>query len=94
MHTGCRVFIRKETRTYLNTHVPRVALFFDSVSTLTLKSSHKTMRVGAHRGAHEIKFHESSGISICNQVSSRLKVVPGFSLVFNRQVWGSKTIGT
>jgi hypothetical protein len=58
MHTGCRVFIRKETRTYLNTHVPRVALFFDSVSTLTLKSSHKTMTVGAHRGAHEIKFHE------------------------------------
>jgi hypothetical protein len=35
------------------------------------------MIVGAHHGAHEIKLHESNGISIYDNVSSHLKVVSG-----------------
>jgi hypothetical protein len=68
-HIGYRVFIRKEARTSLNPHVPHVPLFFTRVSTPTLKSSHKTMTVGAHRGAHEIKLRESNDVSIYNKVS-------------------------
>jgi hypothetical protein len=41
------------------------------------------MTVGAHRGAHDIKLCEDNGVSIYNQVSSQLKVVSGFSRVFN-----------
>jgi hypothetical protein len=83
MHTGRRVFIRKEARTYLNPCVSRVPLFFASMSTPTLKSSHKTMTIGAHHGAHEIKLRESIGVSIFDQVSSQFKVVFGVSRVFN-----------
>jgi hypothetical protein len=79
MHTGRRVFIRKEARTYLNPHVPCVPLFFASVSTPTLKSSCKTTIVDAQCGAHEIKLCESNVISICKQVSSWLNVVSGIS---------------
>jgi GH25 family lysozyme M1 (1,4-beta-N-acetylmuramidase) len=42
MHIGRRVFIRKEGRTYLNSHVPRIPFFLASVSTPTLKSSRKS----------------------------------------------------
>jgi hypothetical protein len=41
------------------------------------------MTIGAHYGAHEIKLHESNGISIYNQVSTRLKVVSQISSVHN-----------
>jgi hypothetical protein len=54
-------------------------LFFASMSTPTLKSSRKTTIVGAQFGAHEIKLHESNGVSIYNQVSFRLKVVSRIS---------------
>jgi hypothetical protein len=81
MHTGRRVFIRKEARTYINPHVPRVPLLFTFVSTPTLKSRHKTMIVGAHRGAHEIKLSESNDVSIYKQVSSQRKVVSRISSV-------------
>jgi hypothetical protein len=40
---------------------------------------YKTTTVGAHRGAYEIKLHESNDVSICYQVSSWLKVVSGIS---------------
>jgi hypothetical protein len=53
------------------------------MSTPILKSSHKTMTVGACCGTHEIKLRESNGVSIYNQVSSWLKVVSGISLVYN-----------
>jgi hypothetical protein len=42
-HTGRRLFICKEIQTCPNPHVPHVSLFFTSVSTPTLKSSHKTV---------------------------------------------------
>jgi hypothetical protein len=79
MHIGHRVFIQKEAQTYLNPRVSHVPFFFASVNTPILKSSRKTMTVGTHRAAHEIKFHGSNGISICKQVPSRLKVVSGIS---------------
>jgi hypothetical protein len=41
------------------------------------------MTVGAHRGAHEIKLHESNDISIYNQVSAQLKVVSVISSIHN-----------
>jgi hypothetical protein len=41
------------------------------------------MTVGAHRGAHEIKHHEGNGISIDNQVSSRLEVGSEISSLHN-----------
>jgi hypothetical protein len=53
-----------EARTYINPHVPCVSLFFASVSTPTLKSSRKTMIVGAHCGPYKIKLHEINGVSI------------------------------
>jgi hypothetical protein len=68
MHTGRRVFILTKAQNCLNSHVPCVPLFFTSVSTLILKSSHKAMTVGAHHGAHEIKLCESNGVSIYNHV--------------------------
>jgi hypothetical protein len=43
---GRRVFVRKEARTCLNHRISCVLLFFASVSTPTLKSSHKTMTLG------------------------------------------------
>jgi hypothetical protein len=79
MPTGDRVFIRKEARTCLNPRVPRISLFFASIRTPTLKSSHKTTIVSAHSGAHDIKLPESNGVSIYNQVSSWLKVVSRIS---------------
>jgi hypothetical protein len=82
-YTGHKVFIRKETRTCINPRVTRVSLFIASVSTPTLKPSHKSTTVGTHRGAHEIKLHENNDIPIYNQVSSRLQVVSGFSRVFD-----------
>jgi hypothetical protein len=81
MYICRRVFIRKEAQTCLSHRVSHVPLFFVSVSTPTLKFSHKIMTVGAHRGAHEIKLHESNGVSIYNEVSSRLNVVSRISLV-------------
>jgi hypothetical protein len=78
-HVGHRVFIRKRARTYLNPHAHRIQLLLASVSTPTLKTSHKSTIVGAHHGAHEIKLRESNDISIYNQVSSRLQVVFGLS---------------
>jgi hypothetical protein len=68
-----------EAQTYLNPRVPCVPFFFASVSTPTLKSSHKTTTISAHHGAHEIKLHETNGVSIYEQVSSRLKVVSEIS---------------
>jgi hypothetical protein len=47
MHTGRRVFILTEAQTYLNPYVPCVPLFSMSVSTPTLKSSHKPQRVAS-----------------------------------------------
>jgi hypothetical protein len=44
------------------------------MSTLTLKSSCKTMTVGTHCGANEIVLHECNVVSIDNHVSSRLEV--------------------
>jgi hypothetical protein len=61
MHTGRRIFIRKEARACLNSRVPFIPLFFASVSTPTLKTSQKSMIVGAHCGAHKIKLHENNG---------------------------------
>jgi hypothetical protein len=46
-------------------------LFFASLSTLTLKSSHKSKIVGAHRRAHKIKLRES------NDISNSTKFLPG-----------------
>jgi hypothetical protein len=66
MHTGHMVFIRKEAQTCLNPRVPHVPLFFTSVSTPTPKSSRKSMIVGTHCGAHEIKLRENNGILIYN----------------------------
>jgi hypothetical protein len=40
-HTGRRVFVLTEAQTCINPHVPCVPLFFTSVSTPTLKSSHE-----------------------------------------------------
>jgi hypothetical protein len=40
-HTGRRVFILTEAQTYINPCVPRVPLFFLSVSTPTIKPSRK-----------------------------------------------------
>jgi hypothetical protein len=77
--TERRVFIRMEARTYLNPFVSHVPLFFASMSTPTIKSSHKSMTVGAHHGAQQIKLHESNCVSINNQVSPRLQVVSGLS---------------
>jgi hypothetical protein len=51
------------------------------MSTPTLKSSHKTMIVGTHHGAHEIKLRERNAILIYNKVSSWLKVVSEISSV-------------
>jgi hypothetical protein len=93
-HTRRRIFICKEVQTYPNPHVPRVPLFFASMSTPTLKSSRKITIVGAQCGAHEIKLHESNGVSIYNQVSFRLKVVSRISWVYNQQIWRSKPAGT
>jgi hypothetical protein len=78
---GRMVITRKEAQTYLNSHVSHVPLFIAFVSTPSLKSSHKSMIVGTHRGAHEIKLHENNGISFYNQVPSRLQVVSGLSCV-------------
>jgi hypothetical protein len=74
MHTRRMVFIRKDARTCINPSVSRVPLFIASVSTRTLKSSHKSTTVGVHRGAHEIKLHENNDVPIYNQVSSRLEL--------------------
>jgi hypothetical protein len=63
-HTGHRIFILMEVRTCIYPRVSCVPLFFASVSTPTLKSSHKTMTVGTHHGAHEIKLHEINDVSI------------------------------
>jgi hypothetical protein len=41
----------------------------------SLESSHKSMIVDAHRGAHNIKLRENNGVSIYNQVPSRAQVV-------------------
>jgi hypothetical protein len=78
------IFIYKEARTYLNPRVSRVSLFFTSVNTPTLEFSLKSTTVGAHCGAHEIKRPESNGVSIYNQVSSRLQVVSRPSRVFDK----------
>jgi hypothetical protein len=51
------------------------------------------MTVGTHHGAHEIKLHESNGISVYNQVFAWLKVVSGIFSVHNWQVWRSDPIG-
>jgi hypothetical protein len=48
-YTGWRVVVLWEARTCLNSHVPHVPLFFTSVSTPTLKSSHKTMTYPRYR---------------------------------------------
>jgi hypothetical protein len=45
-HTGHKAFILTEARTYLNLHVPCGPLFSGSVSTHTLKSSHKIQHLG------------------------------------------------
>jgi hypothetical protein len=44
------------------------------MSTPTLKSNHKTMIVGAHHGAHEIKLREINDISIYYKVPPQLDV--------------------
>jgi hypothetical protein len=72
-YTRHRVFILTEAQTYINPSVHCIPLFFASVSTPTLISRCKTLTVGTHRGAHEIKLHESNGVSINNQVSYRLR---------------------
>jgi hypothetical protein len=53
------------------------------MSTPTLKPSHKSTIVGAHRGAYEIKLRESNGVLIYNQVSSRFELVLALSRVQN-----------
>jgi hypothetical protein len=45
----------------------------------SLESSRKSMTVGIHRGAHEIKLHENNDVSISNRVPSWFQVVSGFS---------------
>jgi hypothetical protein len=44
-HTGCRVVVRKEARTCLNHRVSHVPLFIASMSTPSLKSSHKSTTI-------------------------------------------------
>jgi hypothetical protein len=68
-----------EARTCLNPRVSHVPMFIASVSTPSLKSNRKSTTVGAHRGSHEIKLLENNGVSICNQVLSRLQVVYAIS---------------
>jgi hypothetical protein len=82
-HIGHRVFILTVVQTCLNPLVPCIPLFFASVSTPTFKFDHKTKTIGTHHGAHEIKICESNGVSIYNQVSSRLIVVSRISPVYN-----------
>jgi hypothetical protein len=58
-------------------------MFIASVSTPSHESSHKSMAVGSHYGAHEIKLRENNGVSIYNQVSPWLQVVYGLFYVFD-----------
>jgi hypothetical protein len=41
------------------------------------------MIVGTHHGAHEIKLHESNGVSVYNQFSAQLNVASRISSIHN-----------
>jgi hypothetical protein len=61
VHTRSRVFICREAQTCQNPRVPCVPLFFASVSTHTLKSSHKTTTRPGEEEQQKI-IHQVSGL--------------------------------
>jgi hypothetical protein len=85
MHTGCSVFIVTEARTCINPRVSCVTLFFTSVSTSTLKSSHKPRH--AHlRASHFFHMRDATTETHCLLVSDEFSGVSRMNFSYTVQL--------